>query len=352
MRYTTFGARTGLRVSQYALGTGNFGTGWGAGASDDDARAIFDRYVESGGNFIDTADVYQFGQSEELVGRFVASHRDDFVIGTKFTLGAGSQKLLARSGNARKNMRISIEESLGRLNSDYVDILWVHYPDALTPIEEILRGLEDLVSQGKVLHGALSNFPAWRVSRAVALGELANWAPVSGIQVEYSLVERSPDRELLPMAEALGLGATLWSPLGGGLLSGKYRSSDQGRLTDLKTLVHTESSAQKTAVVDAVLEVAAEIGRPAAQVAVAWVNEKARRAATPIIPIIGPRSVAQLDDYLAALNFELTSDQFDALSDASAVSLGVPHEANAVALPGITSGQASLLPRVGARPIA
>ncbi|KAA1398331.1 aldo/keto reductase [Aeromicrobium ginsengisoli] len=341
MRYTTFGRSTGLRVSQYALGTGNFGTGWGAGAERDEAKQIFERFVEAGGNFIDTADVYQFGQSEELVGEFVHADRDDFVLATKFTMGAEPGGGLSRTGNGRKNLRTSVEASLKRLDSDYVDVLWVHYPDALTPIEELLRGVDDLVSQGKILHAAFSNFPAWRVSRAVALADIAGWEPVAGIQVEYSLVERSADRELLPMAEALGLGVTLWSPLGGGLLTGKYRSSEEGRLSDLKMLVHTESTDQKTAVVDAVISIAEGVGRTPAQVATAWVNERSRRLATSSVPIIGPRNVAQLDDYLGALDLELTQEQFDDLTKVSAISLGVPHEANAVSLDGVQGGLAA-----------
>jgi aryl-alcohol dehydrogenase-like predicted oxidoreductase len=341
MRYTTFGRRTGLRVSQYALGTGNFGTGWGAGAERDEARAIFERFVDAGGNFIDTADTYQLGQSEQLVGEFIHADRDDLVLGTKFTVGARPEQTVSRTGNGRKNLRISVEESLTRLDTDYIDVLWVHYPDGLTPIEELLRGLDDLVSQGKVLYVALSNFPAWRVSRAVTLADVSGWAPLAGIQVEYSLVERSADRELLPMAEALGLGVTMWSPLGGGLLTGKYRNSDQGRLTDLKTLVHTESTRQKSAVVDDVLNIAAEIGRAPAQVATAWVNERSRRLATSSIPIIGPRNLNQLDDYLGALDVELTGEQYDRLSEVSAIPLGVPHEANNASLDGLQGGAAA-----------
>lgn len=337
MRYSTFGRRTGLRVSQYALGTGNFGTGWGAGADREQAKAVFDRFVEAGGNFIDTADVYQAGQSEQLVGEFIRADRDDLVLATKFTVGAGGGGL-SRTGNSRKNLRTSVEASLRRLGTDYIDVLWVHYPDALTPVEELLRGLDDLVSQGKILHAAFSNFPAWRVARAAAIADAAAWAPVAGIQVEYSLVERTADRELLPMAEALGLGVTLWSPLGGGLLTGKYRRSPEGRLSDWGRLVHAESSAQKTAVLDAVIAVAEQIERPAAQVAVAWALERSRRLATTSVPIIGPRTPAQLEDYLAALEVQLTQEQYAHLSDLSAVAPGVPHEANAASLGGVQGG--------------
>lgn len=338
MRYTTFGRRTGLRVSQYALGTGNFGTGWGAGASRAEAKAIFDRFVEAGGNFIDTADVYQFGQAEQLVGEFIQADRDDLVLATKFAVGPGPRKSLSGTGNGRKNLRVSVEGSLKRLNTDYIDVLWVHYPDALTPMEELLRGLDDLVTQGKILHAALSNFPAWRVSRAVALADAAGWAPLAGVQIEYSLVERSAERELLPMAEALGLGVNLWSPLGGGLLTGKYRHGDQGRLTDLKTLIHTESTAQKTAVVDTVLAIADEVGSPPAQIATAWVNERSKALATSSVPIVGPRDLAQLEDYLAALDVELTADHIARLNEVSSIDPGVPHAGNASSLNGLQGG--------------
>ncbi|MFD5595577.1 aldo/keto reductase [Streptomyces griseorubiginosus] len=341
MRYTPFGRRTGLRVSEYALGTGNFGTGWGAGAEPDEARRMFDRFAEAGGTFLDTADAYQFGESEELVGKFIAADRDHFVLATKFTNGAGPRPGISTTGNSRKNMVASLEASLKRLGTDYVDLFWVHFPDGLTPMEEILRGLDDLVSSGKILHAALSNFPAWRVSRAATLADLKNWAPVAGIQIEYSLIERTPDRELLPMAESLGLGAALWSPLGGGLLTGKYRHSAEGRLTDLKAVIHTENTAQKTAVVDTVLAVAEESGATPAQVSVAWLRERAAQVSTSFVPIIGPRNLTQLDDYLGALDVQLAPEQFARLSEVSAVSLGVPHEAAAGARDGLQGGDAS-----------
>lgn len=339
MRYTTLGRRTGLRVSQYALGTGNFGTGWGTGAEREDARAIYDRFLDAGGNFIDTADAYQLGQSEQLLGEFVQADRDDLVLATKFAVGAHPGGGLSRTGNSRKNLLASVEASLTRLNTDYLDLLWVHYPDALTPIEELLRGMDDLVSHGKILHAGFSNFPAWRVSHAAAVADAAHWAPLAGIQVEYSLVERTPERELLPMAEALGLGVTLWSPLGGGLLTGKYRQPGaEGRLTEWKRLVHTESTDQKVAVVDTVIDIAQQLGVTPAQVATAWVNERSRRLATSATPIIGPRSVAQLDDYLGALDVVLEAEQYDRLDAVSAPGLGVPHEANRRSLNGLQGG--------------
>ncbi|MGW1884716.1 aldo/keto reductase [Streptomyces sp. NPDC001970] len=326
MRYTTFGHRTGLRVSEYALGTAYFGTGWGAGAEPDEARKMFDRFAEAGGTFIDTADSYQFGEAEAMLSQFLAADRDHFVLATKFSNGATPQPDISKTGNSRKNMIHSLEASLKRLGTDYIDLYWVHFPDDLTPMDEILRGLDDLVSSGKILHAALSNFPAWRVSRAATLADLKNWAPVAGIQVEYSLVERTAERELLPMAASLGLGAALWSPLGGGLLTGKYRGGTKGRLSDLKRLVHTESTDQKTAVVDTVLAIAEETGATPAQVSMAWLRQRAARATTSLIPVIGPRNLGQLESYLGALGVELTPEQFTRLDEVSAVPLGVPHE--------------------------
>ncbi|MDN3351514.1 aldo/keto reductase [Actinomadura sp. DC4] len=325
MRYTAFGRRTGLRVSEYALGTGNFGTGWGTGTEQDEARRVFDGFAEAGGVFIDTADGYQAGESETMLRDFLAADRDHFVLASKYSNGPVKGDV-SRSGNSRKNMIASVEASLRRLGTDHIDLYWAHYPDEITPMEEIARAFDDLVRSGKILHWGLSNFPAWRVSRAATLAELRGWAPPAGIQLEYSLVERTADRELLPMAESLGLGAALWSPLGGGLLTGKYRESDAGRLSEWNRLVHTETTTQKTAVVDAVLAIAAEIGAAPAQVAVAWMRERAARIATTFVTIIGPRSVRQLDDYLGALDVSLTGEQYDRLTQVSAVPLGMPHD--------------------------
>ena len=329
MRYKIFGRRTGLRVSELALGTGNFGTGWGYGAEPSDARKMFDRFAEAGGNFIDTADSYQLGQSERLVGEFVSAERDRFVLATKYTLDSIANGGVSRLGNSRKSMVRSFEDSLRRLKTDRIDLYWAHFPDDVTPVEEILRAFDDLVRAGKILYAGLSNFPAWRVSRAVTLAELHGWAPIVGVQIEHSLADRTADREVLPMAEALGLGAALWSPLGGGFLTGKYRASAEGRLAGLRTLVHTESSDHKTAILDAVLAVAKDLGATPSQAAVAWLRHRGAASTTALVPIIGPRTVAQLDDYLGTLDVNLSDEQAARLTAVSAVPLGVPHEANA-----------------------
>jgi aryl-alcohol dehydrogenase-like predicted oxidoreductase len=243
MQYKLFGGDSGLRISEFALGAGTFGTAWGYGSDPNEARRVFDRYAERGGNFIDTADFYQFGESERLVGDFVGSNRDDFVLATKFSLGPCVQPSLMTTGNSRKVMIRAVEESLARLKTDRIDLLWVHMPDGVTPIEEIVRGLDNLVRAGKVIYTGLSDFPAWRVARAATICELRGWAPLVGLQIEYSLVERTADRELLPMARVLGLGTVAWSPLGGGLLTGKYRRGEEGRATSFKSLIHAEDTA-------------------------------------------------------------------------------------------------------------
>ncbi len=326
MRYKIFGRRTGLRVSELALGTGNFGTGWGHGAEREEAKKIFDGYVEAGGNFIDTADGYQFGQSEELVGEFIAADRDHFVVATKYTFGAVPNGGISRTGNSRKNMVRSVEASLKRPKTDRIDLYWAHLADGVTPIEEIVRGFDDLVHSGKILYAGLSNFPAWRIARAATLAELRGWVPIAGVQIEYSLAERTPDRELLPMAEALGLGGALWSPLGGGFLTGKYRSSDEGRLKRLGRLIHTEKTSRETAILDAVLAVAGEAGVSPTHVAIAWLLHKAAQSTTSLIPILGSRTRVQLDATLGAVDLTLSQEQIARLDAASAIPLGVPHE--------------------------
>jgi aryl-alcohol dehydrogenase-like predicted oxidoreductase len=206
-----------------------------------------------------------------------------------------------------------------------VDLLWVHFPDFVTPLEEIVSGLDDLARAGKILYAGLSNFPAWMTARATTIAELRQSRPIAAIQFEYSLVERSGDRENFPMAEALGLGAALWSPLGGGLLSGKYRAGEEGRATTWKRLVHNDDDAAKAATVDAVLGVSEQLGVPAAQVAVAWLLERARRSPTGVVPIIGPRTLDQLQSYLASLDVALSAEQFSSLDHASRIDLGQPH---------------------------
>jgi aryl-alcohol dehydrogenase-like predicted oxidoreductase len=336
MRYRVFG-NTGLRVSTLALGTGNFGKGWGYGSDREDAAQIYAHYRDAGGNFIDTADQYQFGQSEEMVGEFIAGDRDALVLATKFSLGARADAGLQETGNSRKTMIQSVEGSLRRLKTDRIDLLWVHMPDGHTPVEEIARGLDALVRAGKIVYAGLSDFPAWRVATAATLAELRGWAPISAVQLEYSLVERTVERELLPMARAFGLGTVGWSPLGGGLLTGKYRKGETGRAQGLGVVIHGESDARKTATVDAVLAVAEETGLPPGQIAIAWVLGRG------VLPIIGPRTPEQLADNLAATAVTLSASQRARLEEASAIPPGFPHDIVAATAPRLRGGKEALL---------
>lgn len=322
MKYTVFG-KTGLRVSQVALGTGNFGTGWGYGADPDAAEAVFNAYSEAGGNFIDTADIYQFGQSEELLGTLLQGRREDYVLATKFTNGAAANANRLVTGNSRKALVASVEASLRRLKTDRIDILWAHHPDDVTPAEEIVRGFEDLARAGKILYAGLSNFSAWRLARAVTLAELTHAVPIAAAQFEHSLVHREPEADLFPASHALGLGIVTWSPLGGGMLTGKYRKGEKGRAEGFGGRVfQAENSAQRSQVLDAVLTIAHELGVTPGQVAIAWAGTHGA------VPIIGPRSLEQLQDNLGALAVELSAEQvarLDAVSDlAPTVSPRVP----------------------------
>lgn len=269
--------RSGLRVSPLALGTATFGTDWGWGVEKEEARAVFDLYVEKGGNFFDTATTYTNGTSERMLGEFTRSERDRFVLATKYTTlrTPGDPN---SGGSHRKSLVGSVETSLRQLGTDYIDLLYLHVWDFRTPVEEILRGLDDLVRQGKVLYVAISNAPAWQIARMQTIADLRGWSPLVALQVEYSLIERTPERDLIPMAAELGLGVTLYSPLAGGVLTGKYSQSDlvasDGDPADGTRRAFNQALGSVTernlAIVDVVQEIAAEQGRTPAQVALAW----------------------------------------------------------------------------------
>jgi aryl-alcohol dehydrogenase-like predicted oxidoreductase len=327
MKYKIFGKATGLRVSQFALGTGNFGTRWGHGADKAESKKIFDHYAEAGGNFIDTANGYQFGESEEILSDLIAKDRNHFVLASKYSLPASANASISFSGNSRKNMIHSVEESLKRLKTDHLDILWAHMDDEQTPLEEMLRGFDDLSRSGKILYAGLSNFPAWKISRAATIAELKNWAPIIGVQVEYSMGQRTPERELLPMAKALGLGVAAWSPLAGGFLTGKYRQNSDGtRLKGLGTLVQTEDSAFQTRLLDTLIRVADELKVAPSHVAIAWLLQRDSDSDLGMTPILGPRTLDQLKDNLKGLDVNLSSAQMNLLNENSAIQLGSPHE--------------------------
>ncbi|ACU37265.1 aldo/keto reductase [Actinosynnema mirum] len=319
MRYRFLGG-SGLRVSELSLGTGNFGTGWGHGAQASEARAMYDAYREAGGNFIDTASNYQAGDAEEHLADIIASDREDVVLATKYSAGTTPASGLHLTGNSRKAMVQSLEQSLRRLGTDRVDVFWAHVADGGTPVEEVLRAFDDLTRAGKVLYTGLCNFPAWRVAAGTVLARQRGWSPVTAIQVEYSLVERAADRELLPMAEALGLGVLGFSPLGGGLLTGKYRRGGTGRAESvLSQFLHREDDPATTGVLDAVESVAQDLGATPDQVAIRW------SMARGVIPIIGPRDLAQFTSNLAAAELEIPAHHLDRLTEVSAPRLGYPH---------------------------
>jgi aryl-alcohol dehydrogenase-like predicted oxidoreductase len=314
MRYTLLG-RSGLRVSELALGTMTFGEAWGWGASEETCREIFDAYVEAGGNFIDTACNYTDGQSEEIVGALTEAERERFVIATKYTLSMRRDDPNG-GGNHRKNLVQTLEGSLRRLRTDYVDLLWLHMWDGMTPVEEVMRALDDVVSSGKVLYVGISDTPAWVVSQAVTLADRLGWSPFVAVQAPYSIADRDVERELLPMARALGLTFTPWGTLEGGALTGKYLDeTDEPRRYD--------SAGPKTnAIAHEVVAVADEVGATPAQVAVAWVRGRLWH----LVPIVGARSEAQLRQNLGALDVELSREHVERLDQVSGFRLGFPRE--------------------------
>ncbi|MEV0340473.1 aldo/keto reductase [Nocardia sp. NPDC050713] len=321
--------RSGLRVSPLSLGTMTFGADWGWGADRDEARKIFDTYVDRGGNFIDTASQYTDGTSERLLGEFTADNRESLVLGTKYTMlrRPGDPN---SGGNHRKSMFASVEASLRRLNTDYIDLLYLHAWDFLTPVEEILRGMDDLVRSGKVLYVGISDAPAWQISRMQTIADLRGWSPLIALQIEYSLIERTVERDLVPMARELGLGVIPWSPLGSGVLTGKYGRADLGMRTEASAAGTRKNVAAASGalterglvIADVVKEVAAQLGRTPSQVAIAWTLHNPGVTS----PIIGARTAAQLEDNLGALDIEFDTDQIDRLERATSVDLGFPHE--------------------------
>ena len=327
MKYRLLG-NSGLRVSEAALGTMTFGEEWGWGTAKDESRKVYDAFREAGGNFIDTANLYTSGASESFLGEFMEGHRQSVVLATKYTNAAPGKDPNA-SGNQRKNMMQAVEASLKRLHTDYIDLYWVHIWDQLTPVEEVMRGLDDLVRAGKVLYVGISDAPAWWISQANTVAQLRGWSPFIGLQIEYSLIERTVERELIPMAKALNVGVTAWSPLAGGVLTGKYHgqgASDQkgeaGRMSGemMKDFLPEQQRADR--VVAAVKSVADEVDRSLAQVALAWL----RTRPVPVIPIIGARKLSQLQDNLASFDLTLSSGQVETLDEASRIELGFPYD--------------------------
>jgi aryl-alcohol dehydrogenase-like predicted oxidoreductase len=315
MRYVILG-RTGMRVSELCLGTMLFGDEK-RGADAAESRRIFEAFLEAGGNFVDTANHYVGGRSEEILGDLIAEERERLVVGTKYTLTMQGNDPNA-SGNHRKNMVQSVERSLRRLKTDYIDLYWVHAWDFLTPAEEVMRGMDDLVRAGKVLHVAVSDTPAWIVARANTLAAERGWTPFCATQVEYSLVERTSDRELIPMATASGMTTLAWSPLGAGVLTGKYLD---GVPADSRLQQGSGKLAERNLeIARKVAEVASGAGCTPSQVAIAWLRARG------IVPIIGVRTHEQAVDNLGAVSVELSGEVVEMLSRMSTVEMGFPHD--------------------------
>ncbi len=319
--YVTLG-RSGLRVSPLCLGTMTFGTEWGWGAEEEVARSLFDRYTEAGGNFIDTADGYTGGKSEEMVGRFISERklRDRVVLATRFTFNAEPGNPNA-GGNGRKNIYRALEGSLRRLQTDYIDLYWLHAWDTVTPVEEVISTLNDLVREGKIRHYGFSDTPAWYVARAQTLAETQGKERLIALQLEYSLVERNIEREHIPAAQELGIGICPWSPLASGFLTGKYKRDGSSRGGDGRLEKVKESgnpgfakfTEQNWRILEVVLDVARQVNRSPAQIALNWIATQPGVTST----ILGASKLSQLEDNLGAIEFSISAEHRKRLDEVS-----------------------------------
>ncbi|GAA3384982.1 aldo/keto reductase [Streptomyces racemochromogenes] len=316
MRYTLFG-KTGLRVSELSLGTMMMGDEPGRGTDLKTASRLLDAYADAGGNFVDTANIYGDGGSERILGELLQGRREEFVLATKYTCATRDGDVNA-AGNHRKSLVRSVEASLERLRTDHVDVLWVHARDNFTPVDEVMRALDDLVRTGKALYVGVSDWPAWEIAQANTLAELRGWSAFAGSQLRYNLLERTPERDLLPQARAFDQAVLAWAPLAAGKLTGKYRRGEGGRLDSWSTA----ASPQEEDVITAVLEVAEQGGWTPAQVALSWLLGRPGN----IVPIIAATHEVQLADNLGCLDVRLDADAVARLDEVSAVPLGFPHD--------------------------
>ncbi len=318
MKYKLFG-KTGLRVAEICLGAMTFGEEWGTGANKQDSKKIFDAYTKAGGNFIDTANRYTEGTSERFLSEFMGLDRDRFVIASKYSLYDRRDDINA-AGNHRKNLVRSVEGTLKRLNTNYLDILWLHAWDGTTTPEEVMRGLDDVIRAGKVHYIAVSDTPAWVVATCNTLAELRGWSSFAGLQIEYSLIQRTPERDLIPMAKNFGMAIVPWSPLGAGILTGKYNNQlpQQSRLTEKSAKLNEKN----LTIARKVSEIANKLGVTATQVALNWL----RQQHTQVIPVVGARNIDQLNDSLGCVSFTLPADAMQELQQISAIELGFPHD--------------------------
>ena len=318
MRYRILG-RSGLRVSELCLGTMTFGETWGWGAPPAECRAMLDVFVENGGNFLDTASNYTGGSSEEILGELLDGRRDELVVATKYTLSSRPGDPNA-GGNHRKNLVQTVEQSLRRLRTDRVDLLWMHLWDSTTPVDEVLRAMDDLVRAGKVLHVGMSDSPAWVVARACAVAELRGWTRPTAVQAPYSISSRDVERELLPMAAVHDLPLLAWAVIGGGVLTGKYSGGDGDTASRRYGELRPRERTQR--IVAEVQAVGRECGMTPAQVALAWMRAPQRRR--QVIPLLGARNAAQLRDNLRVLDVDLPPDAVRRLDAAGEIQLGYP----------------------------
>jgi len=316
MQYKLLG-RSGLKVSEICLGTMGFGQANHWGISQKESFEILDAFGKAGGNFLDTANRYQDGQTEEVIGHYLQSgiDRDYWVVATKYSLQDNHTNPNA-SGNNRKNMMRSVENSLRRLQTEFIDVLYLHIWDALTPMDEVLRGLDDLVKQGKINYIAISDTPAWVVSQGQTLAELMGWSRFASLQVEYSLLQRTPERELIPMAKHFGMTVTPWAPLAGGALTGKYLRNDPGRIKEGSNRLNERAQG----ITKEVVSIAEELGIPAANVALQWTRQQGFHC----IPIVGATKLKQLEENLEIVNLCLTNEHMNRLNDISKIELGFP----------------------------
>jgi aryl-alcohol dehydrogenase-like predicted oxidoreductase len=318
MKYKLLG-KSGLRVSEICLGTMTFGEEWAIGTGKDESKKIYDTFLNAGGNFIDTANRYTEGSSEKFLGEFILSERNNLVIATKYTLYT-QRGNVNDGGNHRKNLVQSVEGSLKRLNTEYIDLLYLHAWDFTVGIEEVLRNLQYLVQSGKILHIAISDTPAWIISQGNAIAEFRGWSSFVAVQAEYSLTQRTPERDIIPMCNATNVAVTAWAPLAGGALTGKYLNT-----TDASLRLKPESTRlndRNTAIAKDVVSIANEIGCSAGNVALNWI----RKQKGTVIPIVGARKEEQIKDNLNCLNFDLTGEQMNRLNETSKIELGFPHD--------------------------
>lgn len=319
MEYILFG-NTGLRVSKLCLGSMTFGTSWGFGTCEEESLKMIKTFIDKGGNFIDTANVYTSGESEIIVGKAIADCREKIVLSTKYSLCTDRQNPNSL-GNHRKNLILSVNDSLKRLKTDYIDLLWVHAWYFENRTEDVIRALDDLVRSGKILYWGLSDTPAWICSEAHSISEIRGWSPLSAIQFEYSLIERSAEREIIPFADNYNIAKLGWAPLGQGTLTGKHHVQSPDKVDSLrKERVANKRNAKVDSIVSVLMNLAQQLGVNPSQLALKWLLSTQKS----YVPIIGARTIDQLNDNLGALQVSVDNSIIEHLSQISAIDLGFP----------------------------